>query len=326
MAGEEGRNSLMIRGIFRGTLITSLFFLTVALVPFLSSMLLIFLPLPVCFYSIRLGRIGGLAVLISSLLILGAVQQTVASQLSITAFIILGGLGMIISEILRRNLTVGWTVCLAAATGALIMGIMILASSMMHGKNPGDHIYHYVLAMVAENIKLYGEFDLPAEQVQFLKDNSTRIARVLTYTFPALSLIGVSFIVLINLLVSRAVFRLRALPFPDFGNLTCWKAPEQLVWIFILSGIGVLIPLAEIKFLALNILAICLFVYFLQGLAIGEFFFHKKKMPIFLRFLFYFLIMIQQYLMLLIAAAGLFDLWLDFRKLSTPAPKVNQNS
>jgi len=30
--------------------------------------------------------------------------------------------------------------------------------------------------------------------------------------------------------------------------------------------------------------------------------------------------------MLLIAAAGLFDLWLDFRKLSTPAPKVNQNS
>ena len=101
---------------------------------------------------------------------------------------------------------------------------------------------------------------------------------------------------------------------------------EHLVWLFILSGIGLLIPLAEIKFLSLNILAICLFVYFLQGLAIGEFFFHKRKAPFFLRFLFYFLIMIQQYLMLLIAAAGLFDLWLDFRKLSTPAPKVNQNS
>lgn len=315
----------MIRGIFRGTLTTSLFFLTVALVPFLSSMLLIFIPFPVCFSFAKLGRTGGLAVLIFSLLILGVVQHTIASQVSMTAFIILGGLGMIISEILKRNLTVGWTVSLAAATGTLIMGTMILASSMMHGKTPGDHIYHYVQAMVAENIKLYGELDLPAEQLKFLKDNSTRIARVLKYTFPALSLIGISIIVLINVLVSRAVFRLRAIPFPDFGNLTRWKAVEHLVWLFILSGIGLLIPLAEIKFLSLNILAICLFVYFLQGLAIGEFFFHKRKVPFFLRFLFYFLMMIQQYLMLLIAAAGLFDLWLDFRKLSTPAPKVNKN-
>ncbi|MDI9569747.1 MAG: DUF2232 domain-containing protein [Pseudomonadota bacterium] len=314
----------MLLGILRGTFITSLFFLTVALTPFVGAMLLIFIPLPVCFYLAALGRAGGLAVLVLSLLVLTAAQHAVASQLSMTAFIILGGLGVIMSEILKKNLTPGWTVGLAALIGVLLMGVMIVVGSAIHGRAPGEHIYHYMQVMVTENIKMYGELDLPAEQLQFLKDNSARISRILAFTFPALSLIGVAVIALIDILAARLLFRLRALPFPDFGKLTCWRAPDHLVWLFILSGACLLVPQEAIRLSALNILAICLFVYFLQGLAIGEFFFHKRKTPFFLRLLFYFLLMIQQYLMLLIAAVGLFDLWIDFRKLTAPTPKPDQ--
>jgi hypothetical protein len=44
-----------------------------------------------------------------------------------------------------------------------------------------------------------------------------------------------------------------------------------------------------------------------------------KRVSIFLKVLFYVLILIQQYLLLFVMVLGLFDLWADFRKLIKPA-------
>ncbi|MDD5524767.1 MAG: DUF2232 domain-containing protein, partial [Smithella sp.] len=63
-----------------------------------------------------------------------------------------------------------------------------------------------------------------------------------------------------------------------------------------------------------NIFLVTSFIYLLQGLAIVSFFFQKKNVPFFFRYLFYFLIAVQQILMIPIVAIGLFDIWIDFRK------------
>ncbi len=107
MAADSGRNNALIIEIGRGVFITSLFFLSIALVPFLSAMLLIMIPLPIAFYFAKLGRSKGLFVLAFSLLVLGAAQQILSAQLSIAAFLILGGLGVIISEMFHRRLGCG---------------------------------------------------------------------------------------------------------------------------------------------------------------------------------------------------------------------------
>jgi hypothetical protein len=59
-------------------------------------------------------------------------------------------------------------------------------------------------------------------------------------------------------------------------------------------------------------------VYLLAGLAIVSFFLKKSPLPTGFRYLFYFLIFAQQIATLLVVAAGLFDLWADFRKLNKP--------
>jgi uncharacterized protein YybS (DUF2232 family) len=326
MAADSGRNNALIIEIGRGVFITSLFFLSIALVPFLSAMLLIMIPLPIAFYFAKLGRSKGLFVLAFSLLVLGAAQQILSAQLSIAAFLILGGLGVIISEMFHRRLTLGWTITVAAVSGFAIMGIIILYSGIVNEKAPAEHIYFYVQAMVKENIRLYGELDLPQEQLQFLKDNAAAISRVLTNIFPALSLVGMAFVSLVNVLVLRTLLGLQGLPFPDYGDLTRWKANDHLIWCLIVSGAGLAVPMDAIRFPALNLLVICLFVYFLQGLAIAEFFFRKKKVPFLVRFLFYFLIMLQQYFMLFIIVAGIFDLWVDFRKISKSSQNLDHSS
>lgn len=320
---DAGRRGFLIAEVLRGVFISSLIFLTVTLVPFLSTMMLILVPLPICFFFTKLGRIKGFLVFVFSLLIVGAVEYAVAAQTSMTILFTLGALGMVLSEIMKRRLTMGWTISLAAFAGIFVMGAILIYNSILFGKLPWDQIYVYVSSMVQENIKLYGQLDLPSEQMQYIKENSGKIARILTYTFPSLSLISLSVIILVNILICRTLFKVAKLACPDFGDLSLWKASDHLVWVLIVSGAGLLIPLLWIKFTALNFLILCLFIYFLQGIAIIEFFFKRKKAPFYLRFLFYFLIMIQQYLMFFVVAAGLFDLWIDFRK--TPAPTKDLN-
>ncbi|MFA5179970.1 MAG: DUF2232 domain-containing protein [Syntrophales bacterium] len=313
----------MIAEVFRGVFISSLVFLTVTLVPLLSTMMLILVPLPICFFFTKLGRIKGSLVFVISLLIVGAVEYALAAQTSMTILFTLGALGIVLSEIMKRGLTIGWTISIVACAGFLVMGAILIYNSILYGKLPWDQIYVYVSSVVQENIKLYGQLDLPSEQMQYIKENSGKIARILTYTFPSLSLISLSVIVLVNILICRTLFGVSEPAGPDFGDLALWKASDYLVWILIVSGASLLIPLSWIKFTALNFLILCFFIYFLQGIAIIEFLFKRKKVPFYLRFLFYFLIMIQQYLMFFVVAAGLFDLWIDFRK--SPAPTKDQN-
>ena len=73
-------------------------------------------------------------------------------------------------------------------------------------------------------------------------------------------------------------------------------------------------PAEQIRFLSLNIFILACFIYLLQGLAILSFLFQNKNVPVFFRYLFYFLIAVQQFLMIPIAIAGLFDIWVDFRR------------
>ena len=66
-------------------------------------------------------------------------------------------------------------------------------------------------------------------------------------------------------------------------------------------------------------LIVVLFLYLLQGLSIVQFFFRQKNIPRYLRALFYALIVLYQYLLVFVSALGLFDIWVDFRKMNRPA-------
>jgi uncharacterized protein YybS (DUF2232 family) len=119
-----------------------------------------------------------------------------------------------------------------------------------------------------------------------------------------------------NLLIARPIFKIKGLYFPDFGTLNLWKAPDQLIWFLIGCGALVLIPSSSLKIAGINGLLVILMIYFFQGIAVVSFFFQKKKFPRFLRLIFYTLIAIQQIFLLFIIGLGLFDMWLNFRKLN----------
>jgi uncharacterized protein YybS (DUF2232 family) len=97
-----------------------------------------------------------------------------------------------------------------------------------------------------------------------------------------------------------------------------WKVAENLIWVLIGSGAGVLLLQGAWYRLALNVLLVVLAVYLLQGLAILSYFFNAKGVPPVFRVLGYFLVVASFPLRILATGVGIFDLWIDFRKPGKP--------
>jgi uncharacterized protein YybS (DUF2232 family) len=86
------------------------------------------------------------------------------------------------------------------------------------------------------------------------------------------------------------------------------------------GGFLLFVPSSGLRFLAANVLLVLGTVYLFQGLAIAAFYFEKWKLPRFLRAVIYAFLLLQQFATLGVILVGLFDIWLDFRRLSRKAP------
>ncbi|MFH1491258.1 MAG: DUF2232 domain-containing protein, partial [Pseudomonadota bacterium] len=67
--------------------------------------------------------------------------------------------------------------------------------------------------------------------------------------------------------------------------------------------------------LAINALIVMLVIYVFHGLSIVLFLLNKYRVPQWMRVGAYFLILFQQIFLIGLCIAGLFDQWIDFRKI-----------
>ncbi len=148
-------------------------------------------------------------------------------------------------------------------------------------------------------------------------------ASLVTWTVqlaPALCAIFAALMVLINLAIFwRFSGGPRRLGYPLFGDIVRWATPEWLVWLLLAAGFGLFIPNATLSLIMLNCFVGIVAVYFFQGLAIMAFYFRALAMPSLARGLVYALTIVQPFLAALICIAGVFDLWLDLRRLKPPS-------
>ena len=97
-----------------------------------------------------------------------------------------------------------------------------------------------------------------------------------------------------------------------------WATPEWLIWVLLVTGFGLFIPITAMRTIALNCFVCVAAVYFCQGLAIMAFYFRLLAMPSLARGLVYTITVVQPILAMMACVAGVFDLWIDFRRLKPP--------
>ncbi|MCG2740315.1 MAG: YybS family protein [Syntrophaceae bacterium] len=301
-------------GMIQGGAILTFTFLLVALIPFAGPSVLILTPLPIIYYRSRLGRLRGMTVLAVSILVAYVVLTIVGHGASLSVLFMIGFTGVLLSEVLKWNFSVEKTILLTSMVLFCCSVGFVLYHAFRSGIAPWRMVETYVAGMIEDNLKLYAQMNISDEQVQMIRDNAPQITIFFTGIFPALSLSGIVITVWVNLLAGRRLFQRTGITFPNFGDLAAWKAPERLVWIVIIAGGMLFVPLEWFTVVGMNILIVSGLIYLFQGLAIAAFFFRQKQVPKIFRLLFYGLILVQQYMLIVLMGFGLFDMWVDFRK------------
>ena len=256
----------------------------------------------------------GLAALAVAFIIVSGLISLLGHRANIAVLLMIGFTGVMLSEVLKRRYSIEKTFTIASLA-LFFCGVgFVLHSAFLSGAAPWRIVELYIGGVIAENLRLYEQLNISADQIALIRENAPQITGFFTVIFPALALSGAVLTVWLNVLAARSLLRREAEEFPDFGDLSLWKAPERLVWLLIAAGGMMLVPIDILDSVGLNILIVCCLIYLFQGLAIVGFFFKRKRAPLLLRWLFYILIAVQQYMVILVIAFGLFDIWVDFRK------------
>jgi len=313
VVGDRGR----ALDIVKGGCLTVGFFIAYLQVPLLGMVAGMLTPLPVLYYHLKWGRwtVGVVTVAVTALilLLLGGVSVAVL-------YLLQAGL---LSVVLPVFLARGYSASRALAAAVFTVAVVVAASIAGYGSVQGIDLHGQVIVAIRTTLEQTAEFykakGATEEDLRFLKEGLERVAVLLGRIYPALLLLSLTAMAGINLIaLSRFRNRLR-IPVPD-TTLSSFKNPDHLVWALIGAGFSLLIDHGVVQTVALNILAVAGFLYFMQGLAVVAYFFAAYRVPTFFRVFFYVLLVLQAYLALAVALLGLFDLWGDFRR-----PRIREN-
>jgi uncharacterized protein YybS (DUF2232 family) len=144
---------------------------------------------------------------------------------------------------------------------------------------------------------------------------SASLAAALTELAPALAAISVGFGVAANLALFWIWGGRERLDYPLIGDLARWSLPDSVIWLFVAAGFGLFAPWKWVGSAARNAFLCLSAAYFCQGLAIVVFHLKKAGLSRFWRLPIYAVVVLQPVLAGIVCATGLFDLWIDFRRI-----------
>jgi uncharacterized protein YybS (DUF2232 family) len=304
-------------GMARAALLAAALFLAGCYLPIAGAFLMIFAPLPVMDFSVR--RSAWLARAVAAVAIAaGLITLTAGWQAAAAYFVTFGIASVILTWLLERQVRFELVVLISSAamllaaglaaliaTGSPVVLVDTLRNSLSTGMAHGEQFYR-TLGM---------ENSLTTEARDHVLDITVRIS-------PALVALTAAFAVLLNLMVFWRWFNRERLGYRLFGDLARWSTPEWLIWILLATGFALFVPMLVVRTIALDIFIFVAAIYFCQGLAIMRFYFKMLAMPSVARGLIYLVTGIQPVLTALVCAAGVFDMWIDFRRLKPPSQEA----
>lgn len=302
----------------RSALASALMFLAGAMVPVLGGVMMIFTPAPVLGFAVGFPRpflrLACVLSLTAGLVALGGGPAAAG------AYAVSFGVASVTMCYMleRRRPFEVIVVCTAAAL--LVAGTLTAFAIVGSAAALAQAIHHDLTAAIGHGEKFYKmagiDAGISAETSAAIVDSVLRLS-------PALMAVTGAFMALVNLGVFwRIGGKQQRVGYMLFGDLVRWATPEWLIWVLLVTGFGLFIPVTPLSTIALNCFVCVVAVYFCQGLAIMAFYFRVLAMPPLARGLIYFVTVVQPVLAVLVCTAGVFDLWIDFRRLKPPSQEA----
>ena len=301
----------------RAAALSAALFLLGGVIPVLGAMVMLCAPAPCLIYVIRRpGVYWRMAVVLTLVL---AMIGLVAGPLQSLGFAMSLGLAtVLILAMIRRQWAFEWIVC--ATTGAMMLAMT--AALIAWAGSPAMLARQVHDALAAAMSHADGFYEKLGMSISESKEVASRVLEVTTSLAPALTALLSALTVLVNLaLVWRWLGKDRV-GYQFFSGLTTWRTPDWLIWLLLATGFGLFIPLEAGRMVATNGFVLVAAIYFCQGLAIMAYYLQMLSMPMIVRGTIYVIALLQPILAALVCLAGVFDMWIDFRRLKPPSQEA----
>ena len=296
----------VIKDMILGISLCIAIFATIMIFPLTGVFVLLFLPLPVLYFRLKLGRNPGGIIAAVSFTALMIMAQGVAFDILYFGALLLTGL--ILGECIERHLSIEKTM-IYTSVGVFAAGFAVfLAYAGARGQTMGEIINAYLTQYLSLTAEIYKDMGVADNQIKAL--NSAFLV-----VMPGMFLASFLSTIWMNVLIIKKLLTRIGIELKSIAHLSRFKAPDFLVWPVIVLGLMLFLPMDTPKYVAVNCLIVLTLIYFFQGIAVVSFYFQKKNSPTALRVFSYSLIAVQIYVLLLVIGLGFFDTWIDFRKL-----------
>jgi len=303
-------------GMIRAAALAAAFFLAAGALPFVGVVLMLFVPAPIIGYVV--GRPAAvlrmaLALGLSLLLVALAAGTTVAAGYAVT----FGLATAIICLMLEREQPFE-LIIVVATVAMMVAGTLSLLAIAGSPQALADMMRDTLVQGFARSSRFYQTLGMGGGIDAASRD---RLVAVTVRLVPAIAALAAAFMVTFNLMCFWRWLGKRRLSYPLFGDLALWHTPEWLIWLLLATGFALFIPAAPLRALAVDGFICTAAIYFCQGLAIVGYYFRMLAMPVAFRsigLLLVCLVAVQPVLAVLVCTIGVFDMWVDFRRLKRP--------
>mgnify|MGYP005642359467 FL=1 len=288
-------------------------FLALAIFPPLGALIGVLSPFPLVFVALQKGRQVSIAlmalVFVTLLLLVGADQAT----LFLAEYALLA---LLLGEMIRYRLSADRCIALSAVVTSLVSLVVLMVLFGDQETSVKVFFEEQIRAHFAQSMKSFESIGESPAEVASMKAFAERTAESFAGSYPAFLFIGSLISTAANYALVRIAWtRLYGSGLFSEGKFSEWICLENLVWLFIGSGVALFIGQGEIEEAGLNVFLVMLFIYFIQGLSIVVYFLKARNVQVFFWFVLFILIFVQPLLIGLVAGLGVFDIWADFRKL-----------
>jgi len=273
-------------------------------------------PFPAAYNRLISGRMSSLIVIIGAATLITALFGAFAGLMYLG---MCGMIGFLMPELLFRGFSGSRTIFWTTTANLLFFSAGFIIYSLVSGINLQALVSTEISSSLKQAVTIYEKSGVTGEDLELIKRSMATASDMLQRLYPALVTALLVLTAGCNIALLKKTIAKRAVNI-SIEEFSTFKNPDLLVWILIATGSVLLLPMSVITTPALNILLIVTLLYFFQGMAVISALIKKHSVPAFMRILFYVMLIIQPYLLAIVASIGLFDLWVDFR-----TPKTQEN-
>jgi uncharacterized protein YybS (DUF2232 family) len=321
----QARDVLIPYGIFLAIILVTF------VAPPLGMLFAMFTPVPLILVYLQRGKITGLITITGIGL---ALLVLVGPQVAIAFIAAYGIMAAAMAETTRLSFSFEKIVLISALVPAVLTLLILFIGLAGEGESSIKALEDTLKSEAESYIQVLEKSGETPKNLKDIRKSVEDTIPIAVKVFPSFILISALVGAIANFLAVRYLWlRFYTRQYFEETDVSRWMLPDVMVWVLIASVGSMLFGPGISQVAGTNLVIILLFLYFLQGLSVVVHILKKKALPKWVWIVVFILIPLNSMFLGLapmflglVMGMGLFDIWVDFRKIRVTPPPDSMDS